>query len=137
VDGSLLVEGSVVRGKLARESVLPENNGRGNSIRSLFAVATPTPAAVYIVPVGKTFIVTDIVTNSDYHSGTVLIRIGVMNGGSLAVRTQIPSHSYNAQYAQPAHLTSFQAGIRFDSGETVGVYSPANNSSVTLSGYEF
>ncbi len=132
VDGSMLVDGSVVRGKLARESVLPENHGRGNSIRSLFTNATSTSVRLYTVPVGKTFIVTDIVAFNSGHGVVTLLE-----SNSNTPRANVITYNYNSGNPPPSQITSFQAGIRFDSGEVVGVYHPGSFGSVTLSGYEF
>jgi hypothetical protein len=137
LDGSLLVDGSVVRGKLARESVLPENNGRGNSIRSFFANTIGNAIILHTVPVGKTFIVTDIVAIGQY---SYIISLGAVNGSQIhPVRAMVPAYGYGHSNPQPHYATPFQAGIRFDSGEVVGVSgcNSAYSCYVTVSGYEF
>ena len=126
----------MVRGKLARESVLPENEGRGNSVRSFFASDIPnTYTVLYYVPAGKTFIVTDIVALA--YSVGVHVKLGVASGSSLRVRAQIPTFNHNGQYSMPPHVSSFKAGIRFDSGENVSVSADHPQTFVTVSGYEF
>jgi hypothetical protein len=142
VDGSLLAEGSVVRGKLARESVLPENHGRGNSIRSftLMNNGEVVSSPLYIVPAGKTFIVTDIVVFSKDPYNSVVLYLGrfYRSVSEVEPRAALPVQSLEGPRVVPLSAISFQAGIRFDSGETIGAqFAPNVNGHVTVSGYEF
>jgi hypothetical protein len=143
VDGSLLADGSVVSGKLDRGSVLPENYGRGNSIRS-FTGTTQNPYTVlYVVPAGKTFIVTDIIAfRTDISASLVVAYLGAIGNSTqgliprAAIATQIIQGN-----GQPS-VISFQAGIRFDSGEMIGIgiaaiHQNAYPAYMTVSGYEF
>jgi hypothetical protein len=126
VDGSLLVDGSVVRGKLARESVLPENHGRGNSVRS-FAVNCSTGDVgtfFYTVPAGKTFIVTDVVVPQ---SGYTYLRVPNASGTFI-------NRAFLYAPSNGSGFFPFQAGIRFDAGESLYCY---GNHLITFSGYEF
>lgn len=133
-----IADGAIIRGKLARESVLPENRGRGNSVRSFaHTFQGPTsgaPWSMYTVPAGKTFIVTDVV---GFHFQTSLGHIEMRVGAD--IRAYIPSAYVTngpstSGYSTGTHLA---AGIRFDAGEAITVTGSTINMWVTISGYEF
>lgn len=138
----MLAEGSIVRGKLARESVLPENRGRGNSVRSFaMAFTTPLPASpvlLYTVPIGKTFIVTDVIvfhSNSSYFQGVLTLSSGGV--ARALVPSNIQSRNDGTMPPPPGPFLQLAAGIRFDSGEELRVLPSIINMNVTIAGYEF
>lgn len=138
----MLAEGSVVRGKLARESVLPENRGRGNSVRSFaMAFTTPLPTSpvlLYTVPVGKTFIVTDVIA---FHSSNGFFNgVLALSSGGVArafVPSSIQSRNDGNMPPPPGVPLQLAAGIRFDSGEELRALPSIINMNVTIAGYEF
>jgi len=140
ISSPMIADGAIVRGKLARESVLPENRGRGNSVRS-FALSfpgptgPPPPQAVYTVPAGKTFILTDAIVFHSFAStcsAFLELRAGTVS------RAYLPSACMSSTPVTSASgIAHFEAGIRFDSGETITAAANTLNMNATLSGYEF
>jgi hypothetical protein len=111
-------------------------SGRSNSVKS-FYVSAQSPGsyhAFYTVPTGKTLIVTDVIAmNASGHHTYVQLGLTNPSGYGLAsVRAAVPSCGSAAGIC----AYSFEAGIRFTSGETIGVVGYYNDQ-VTLSGYEF
>ncbi|RKH18505.1 hypothetical protein D7X74_09315 [Corallococcus sp. CA047B] len=119
---------------------MTESTGRGNSVKFFSGSATNSYNniwPIYTVPVGKTFIVTDIVLISSGVPTTV--RFGTVNNSQMyETRAVLPACTLlNGTYATVPCSTSFQGGIRFASGEKIGAYGDSASASMTISGYEF
>jgi len=140
VDGVDIEDESIIMGKLARESVGPEHEGRSNTIRSIYFDKTYKKdiKTIYEVPDGKTFVITDIF---------------IMAGekGGIWTFTNTPSSELE-QYFKfcidargTTSLTnwshSFKSGIRFVSPEVVAIFpqDTAQNLRIrgTIHGFEF
>jgi hypothetical protein len=141
INGNQLIDGSVARGKLSRESVLPENRGRGNSVRSFTASFSGSgDITLYAVPSAKVFIVTDVVAFVRQQSAApeyVTILAGSLQRAFIPTIGTFSPAPGSSPIAGAIPATSFQAGIRFEAGENVVVRASAFPTWVTISGYEF
>lgn len=116
-----------------------ESTGRGNSVKSISMESCESSGkSIYVVPEGKTFLITDIVamTNSS-RSGYVRFSTA-MFGGPLRAAVPMCTMSSTSSGAAACSI-SFQGGIRFNSGEVIyAACEPAGFSNIiTVSGYEF
>ncbi|WP_375759803.1 hypothetical protein [Corallococcus exercitus] len=124
-----------------------ESLGRGASVKSFFGkiygmneLISPSLTPPYVVPAGKTLIITDIVSPASDVDSVYLASFNNSSPSTPFRRAHVRSclaslnHPWNCS-------TTFQSGIRFNAGEAVIVYSrdtsESAQSSVTLSGYEF
>jgi len=148
-DGANIQPETIKRGALARESILPENRGRGNTIRAAFG--TGTTGTLMTVPSGKTFVMTDIVvdTNVFYTGGPFYSRywveiFGSTQGQVLKVNLPLTTVLSASPYANGNQI-HFEAGIPFASGETISFSGlkeidtemTSENVQVTITGFEF
>jgi hypothetical protein len=140
VHGDNIEDGSITRGKLARESVCPENEGRSNTIRSFYFDITTrnTSKVLYDVPDGKTFVITDIyITSAD--KATIWTITDDTTGQLIqyykfAIDARLPDSLQNWTH-------SFKAGLRFKAPEVISIFpqdAPENKRiRGTISGFEF
>jgi hypothetical protein len=143
VSGTSIADNSITMGKMARESVGPQHEGRDNTIVSTFFDITSNAAfqLVYTVPLGKTFILTDVfITESE---------IGPLwkFGGRLGT-SGTPDDKIHVD-ARSAGLANFQlslkAGVPFASSDSesaqihLGQFTTGDTRSVsgTICGFEF
>ena len=118
-----------------------EPAGRGNSVKSFHLENCGAYRSVYVVPAGKTFIITDIVAMADF-SRSGHVRLASDPSGGTSIRAIVPMCAIDssAGYTPVSCSTSFQAGIRFNSGEVIYASCATYATSVravTVSGYEF
>ncbi len=115
--------------------------GRGNAVRSFSAtvgVTSYADAFGYIVPAGKIFVVTDIaIFNYENAPSTSVVAHlkALLPNGAVSQRVALRTCGSVSNAYNPNCNISFQAGIRFDPGERIIVYSILN-SYATVSGYE-
>lgn len=141
INGKDIDESSIPMGKLGRESVGPENEGRSNTIQSFCFDVTVSPsssAVLYAVPTGKTFVITDIflanASNNCLWTITDHSTSHQRQNIKWEIDARLPSSMQNWSY-------SFKAGIRFVSPAVVAIYPQDASQSLrirgTISGFEF
>ncbi|QSQ28146.1 hypothetical protein JY651_18095 [Pyxidicoccus parkwayensis] len=115
-----------------------ESTGRGNAVKSIAVENCSSGKNIYVVPTGKTFVITDIVAMTDFSRSGYARLVSGANG---PIRAVVPMCAIGSTSGGPAVpcSSSFQGGIRFNSGEVIyaicepfGSYTP-----LTVSGYEF
>ncbi|HOE62965.1 MAG TPA: hypothetical protein PKW18_06625 [Candidatus Sumerlaeota bacterium] len=141
INGKDIDDSSIPMGKLGRESVGPENEGRSNTIQSVCFNAEVSPSSSYViynVPAGKTFVLTDIyIANAaNYCIWTITDHATSHQKQNIKweLDARLPNSIQNAHY-------SFRAGIRFESPKVVAIFPQNAVPSVpirgTISGFEF
>ncbi len=140
IDGKDIADVSIPMGKLARESVGPEHQGRSDTIKSIyFDIKTRNVSRIYDIPDDKTFVITDIfIMSSDI--------------GPIWMITDDPSSQVSSHYkfAFDARGTpslnnwsySFKAGLRFVAPQVVAIFPIGDFGKDqeirgTISGFEF
>jgi hypothetical protein len=146
---AVIADGSITREKLARESVLPEHRGRSNSVVSFPFVVPYTPdtttapattGTIFVVPSGKSVVITDIV---------ILPRASGAGGGVVPRVVEIRSQlgvglHFRLGYTQETAELHLESGVRFSAGEavqvrlnTLGLPAQVQETHGTLMGYEY
>lgn len=117
-----------------------ESTGRGNSVKSISVDnCNSSNKSIYVVPEGKIFVITDIIAMVDSsRSGYVRFTNAAFSG---AIRAAVPMCAVGSTSSGPpvSCSTSFQGGIRFNSGEVIYAACEISGFSnfLTVSGYEF
>lgn len=123
IHGEDIDEKSIPMGKLARESVGPEHEGRSNTIKSVYFRFEDIPVTapsrlIYDVPEGKTFVLTDIFITSagPYTSWTFT---------NHATSQLEERHEFIVDARTESRINwslSFKAGIPFTAPEVIAVF---------------
>ncbi len=140
VNGQDIDDDSIPMGKLGRESVGPQHEGRSNTIRSVyFDVTSNTPSRViYTVPTGKTFVLTDIfITSAD--NGP----IWMITNNTTAQLDQYIQLGIDARLTDSLQnwTYSLKSGIRFVHPNVVAIFPQGISTNMrirgTIAGFEF
>ena len=140
LNGKDIDDSSIPMGKLGRESVAPENEGRSNTIQSIyFDITSNGPSRViYTVPANKTFVITDIyITSADM--GT----LWTITDDTSSQLIQHIKFQIDARLATSLQnwTYSFRSGLRFPAPTVVAIFPMSTTQNLrirgTIAGFEF
>jgi hypothetical protein len=143
VDGKDIVNDSIPMGKLGRESVGPQHEGRNNTIVSVFFnfSSNNNYQMVYSVPLSETFVLTDV-----YITSAEIGPIWKINERLGAAGTPVDKLYIDARAAGLSDYSlNFKAGIPFTSSDTLNdqvsigqfLTGDARDITGTISGFKF
>lgn len=127
-----------------------ESLGRGSSVRSFLgkvygslaysnAADAGTVTPLFVVPTGKTFIVTDVILISADAPYIYLAKRDISSPSKLIYLAAIRPCTTSTTNTWDCN-TTIQSGLRFNSGDVIVAYNPSNHYDygvATVSGYEF
>jgi hypothetical protein len=140
LNGKDIDDSSIPIGKLGRESVSPENEGRSNTIQSIYFDITSngTSKVIYTVPANKTFVITDIyITSADM--GT----LWTITDDTSSQLIQHIKFQVDARLATSLQnwTYSFRSGLRFPAPTVVAIFPMSTTQTLrirgTIAGFEF
>ena len=140
LNGKDIDDASIPMGKLGRESVAPENEGRSNTIQSIYFDITSSSASkvIYTVPTGKTFVITDIFIMAADVGAIWTITDDTSSQLTQYFMFQIDGRS-SPSLQNWSH--SFRSGLRFVAPQVVAIFPQGATQNLrirgTIAGFEF
>jgi hypothetical protein len=140
LNGKDIDDSSIPMGKLGRESVAPENEGRSNTIQSIYFDITSSSASkvIYTVPTNKTFVITDIfIMSADVGA------IWTITDDTTGQLTQYFKFQIDGRVTPSLQnwSYSFRSGLRFAAPKVVAIFPQGATQNLrirgTIAGFEF